>query len=213
FMGDFGFDWITLRGWNAPEFIELSLLANPIAPINFNDLRNRYRYVDGASGWNLDDHIAGSDNILCSPADARVECLHPGMELVVGTAPVPEDALGPAPAPGAPRPVIGQNFPGGSGAAKLAGLTELMDAFDATLPTRPADPLGFKGVGFMGGDILLGGLGSDILEGKQGDDLIDGDVWLNVQLRAVLNNGTIKLVDDPRDLVDDVFADPQRLNP
>jgi beta-lactam-binding protein with PASTA domain len=29
----------------------------------------------------------------------------------------------------------------------------------------------------------------------------------------VLNDGTVKLVDDPRDLVADVFADPQRLNP
>jgi hypothetical protein len=24
FMGDYGFDWITLRGWPAPEFIELA---------------------------------------------------------------------------------------------------------------------------------------------------------------------------------------------
>jgi Ca2+-binding RTX toxin-like protein len=65
----------------------------------------------------------------------------------------------------------------------------------------------------MGGDILLGGLGSDTLEGKLGDDLIDGDAWLNVQLRAVYNNGTIRIVDSPRDLVADVFADPQLLNP
>ncbi|PYR33850.1 MAG: hypothetical protein DMF93_24400, partial [Acidobacteria bacterium] len=204
FLGDFGFDWITLRGWNAPEFVELSLLANPAVPINFNDLRNRYRFVDGASGWDLDDHIAGSNNILCSPLDGRLECLHPGMELQVGTPPVQVPAVG----------VPGQvNFRGGSGAAKIAGLTALMNAFGPTLLTSPADPAGFKGVGFMGGDILLGGLGSDILEGKQGDDLIDGDVWLNVQLRAVLNDGTIKLVDDPRLLADDVFADPQRLNP
>jgi beta-lactam-binding protein with PASTA domain len=204
FMGDFGFDWITLRGWNAPEFVELSLLANPAVPINFNDLRNRYRFVDGASGWDLDDHIAGSDNILCAPTDARLECLHPGMELVVGTPPVQVPAKG----------VAGQvNFRGGSGAAKIAGLIDLMNAFDPTLLTSPADPNGFKGVGFMGGDILLGGKGSDVLEGKQGDDLIDGDVWLNVQLRAVMNDGTIKLVDDPRLLADDVFADPQRLNP
>jgi Ca2+-binding RTX toxin-like protein len=42
----------------------------------------------------------------------------------------------------------------------------------------------------MGGDILLGGTGSDVLEGKLGDDLIDGDRWLNVQLRAVMNDGT-----------------------
>ena len=65
----------------------------------------------------------------------------------------------------------------------------------------------------MGGDILLGGTGSDTLEGKRGDDLIDGDVWLNVQLRAVMNDGTVKLVDSLGELVDDVFADPQRLNP
>ena len=49
----------------------------------------------------------------------------------------------------------------------------------------PAIPL-VKGVGFMGGNILLGGEGSDQLEGGMGDDLIDGDLWLNVQLRAVV---------------------------
>jgi beta-lactam-binding protein with PASTA domain len=210
FFGDYGFDWITLRGWGAPEFIELDLLANPNVPLNFNDLRNRYRFVDGASGWNLDDHIAGSNNILCDPAAEvlAVECLVPGMELTAGTAPVPVPAVG----------VPGQfNFRGGSGAAKIAGLTELMgpNGFNADLnaPAIPGTLRPVKLVGFMGGDILLGGLGSDTLEGKQGDDLIDGDVWLNVQLRAVMNDGTIKLVDDPRDLVDDVFADPQRLNP
>ena len=66
---------------------------------------------------------------------------------------------------------------------------------------------------WIGGNLLLGGLGNDTIEGRGGDDLIDGDSWLNVQLRAVLNDGTVKLVDDPRLLVDDVFADPQRLNP
>jgi beta-lactam-binding protein with PASTA domain len=213
FFGDYGFDWITLRGWNAPEFIELDLLANPAVPLNFNDLRNFYRFVDGASGWNLNDHIAGSTNFLCDPAAEAlvVECLLPGMELTVGTAPVPVAAIGPAGALGA------VNFRGGSGALKIAGLTDLMgpNGFNADLNAPPVSINGklVKGVGFMGGDILLGGLGSDTLEGKKGDDLIDGDVWLNVQLRAVLNDGTIKLVDDPRDLIQDVFADPQRLNP
>src|SRR4029078_8501125 len=84
-------------------------------------------------------------------------------------------------------------------------------AFNKSL-LDPAVP-GVKGVGFMGGDILLGGKGNDTLEGKLGDDLIDGDRWVNVQLRAVRNGGTIKLVDSPADLVDDVFSDPQRLNP
>src|SRR5437764_9910001 len=100
FFGDFGFDWITLRGWNAPEFIELSLLANPLAPLNFNDLRNRYRFVDGASGWDLNDHIAGSHKALCNIALGEIigvaECLVPGMELKAGTAPQHVPAVGPA---------------------------------------------------------------------------------------------------------------------
>jgi len=183
FFGDYGFDWITLRGWNAPEFIELSLAANPAVNLNFNDLRNRYRFVDGASGWDLDDHIAGSNNVLCEPPGEVAECLIPGMELTV------------------------------AGAAKITGLTELMGpaGFNKSL-VDPAVP-GVKNVGFMGGDILLGGLGSDVLEGKLGDDLIDGDLWMNVQLEATFNDGTVRLVNGPRDLVQDVLSDPQRLNP
>jgi beta-lactam-binding protein with PASTA domain/Ca2+-binding RTX toxin-like protein len=204
FFGDYGFDWITLRGWAEPNFIELSLLANPLVNLNFNDLRNVYRFVDGASGWDLDDHIAGSNNVLCDPPGEVAECLIPGMELRAGSAPVSESAIG----------VAGQvNFRRGSGAANIAGLTQLMGAtgFNKNL-NDPAVP-GVKGVGFMGGDILLGGKGNDILEGKKGDDLIDGDRWMNVQLRAVLNDGSIKLVNDPTSLRDDVFSDPQRLNP
>jgi hypothetical protein len=183
FFGDFGFDWITLRGWPLPVFVELSLLADPLVNLNFNDLRNVYRFVDGASGWDLNDHIAGSNNVLCDPPGEVAECLIPGMELTA------------------------------AGAAKIAGLTELMGptGFNKNL-ADPAIP-GIKGVGFMGGDILLGGRGSDVLEGKLGDDLIDGDRWLNVQLVATLNDGTVKRVDSARALVDDVFSDPQRLNP
>jgi Ca2+-binding RTX toxin-like protein len=154
FFGDYGFDWITLRGWPRPEFVELSLLADPAVALNFNDLRNRYRFVDGASGWDLDDHIAGSNKVLCDPPGEVAECLIVGMELTA------------------------------AGAAKITGLTALMGpaGFNKDL-NDPAVP-GVKGVGFMGGDILLGGKGSDLLEGKKGDDLIDGDLWLNVQLRA-----------------------------
>src|SRR4051812_10162214 len=209
FFGDYGFDWITLRGWNAPEFIELSLLAVPGIPLNFNDLRNKYRFVDGASGWDLDDHIAGSSKALCNPALGEIigvaECLVAGMELKTGTPPVQVPVVGVI--PGNPF-----NIRGGSGAAKITGLPELMGPAGFNVNLNDPAVAGVKGVGFMGGDVLLGGLGSDTLEGKEGDDLIDGDLWLNVQLRAVLNDGTIKLVDDPRDLIQDVFADPQRLN-
>jgi beta-lactam-binding protein with PASTA domain/Ca2+-binding RTX toxin-like protein len=182
FFGDFGWDMITLQNWPAPEFVELGLLAAPGAVLNFNDLRNRYRFVDGASGWDLDDHIAGSDFQLCDPAAAEVaECLLVGMELTQAYA------------------------------NKVTGLEALINAFGKSL-LDPAVP-GVKGVGFMGGELLMGGRGSDLLEGKGGDDLIDGDVWLHVALKATLNDGTVKVVDDPRLLVDDVFSDPQRLNP
>jgi Animal haem peroxidase/Bacterial Ig domain/RTX calcium-binding nonapeptide repeat (4 copies)/PASTA domain len=171
FFGDFGFDWITQRGWPVPADIELDLLAFPNVPINFNDLRNMYRLVDGASGWDLDDHIRG-DNRVDDPA-APVERQNlPGMELTV------------------------------AGAAKIIGLTELVGpaGFNITLPWKA-------------GNILLGGAGRDVIEGKAGNDLIDGDRWLDVELVATLNDGTVKRVWDPRDLIADVFSDPQRLNP
>ena len=163
-----------------------SLLADPLVNLNFNDLRNVYRFVDGASGWDLDDHLAGSKHVLCDRrrrGGSRRDASSSGMELTA------------------------------AGAAKITGLTALMGPAGSTSRWWGNAIPGIKGEGFMGGDILLGGRGSDLLEGKQGDDLIDGDVWLNVQLRAVLNDGTIKLVDDPRDLVQDVFSNPQRLSP
>jgi beta-lactam-binding protein with PASTA domain len=189
FFGDYGFDWITMRGWpvaarndgSAGPSVDLSILAVPLVPLNFNDLRNKYRFVDGASGWKFNDEIRGDNNTLCNPPGETAECLLVGMELTV------------------------------AGAAKISGLTELMAAFGKSL-LDPAIP-GIKGVGFLGGNILIGGEGSDTIEGMGGDDLIDGDVWLNVQLEATLNDGTVKLVDGPRALIDDVFSDPQRLNP
>jgi len=198
FFGDFGWDWVTLRSWAFPEHIELSLAALPVAPVNFNDLRNFYRFVDGASGWDLDDIIDG-DNRVDDPA-AEPEMLNqPGMELLTGTpavatSPVNADCLANATC------AAQKNFSGGSGAAKIAGLPQLLTAWGQALP-------------YKAGNILLGGRGSDLIYGGAGDDLIDGDRWLNVQLQANLNDGSVKLVDDPRLLVDDLFADPQLLNP
>ena len=171
FFGDYGFDWVTQRGWQVPADIELDLVAIPGVLLNFNDLRNRYRLVDGASGWDLDDHIRGDSRVDDPTVAPELQNL-PGMELTT------------------------------AGAAKIAGLTQLVGptGFNITLPWKA-------------GNILLGGAGRDLIEGKGGDDLIDGDRWLDVQLIATLNDGTVKAVWDPRDLIDDVFADPQRLNP
>ena len=177
FFGDFGFDWVTYRAWRFAADIELDLLALPAVPLNFNDLRNKYRMVDGASGWDLNDHVRGDSRVGDPAAPPELFNL-PGTELTA------------------------------AGAAKIAGLAQFITDFGQVLP-------------FNAGNILLGGLGSDLIEGKGGDDLIDGDLWLNVQLRAVLNNGTVKVVNSPRELVDDVFSDDpafaafngQRLNP
>ncbi|HEX3314079.1 MAG TPA: peroxidase family protein, partial [Gemmataceae bacterium] len=171
FFGDFGFDWVTQRGWPAPGDIELDVLAFPNVPINFNDLRNHYRLVDGASGWDLDDHIQG-DNRVDDPAAELERQNLAGMELTA------------------------------AGAAKILGLSELVGpaGFNITLPWKQ-------------GNILLGGGGRDVIRGGAGNDLIDGDRWLDVQLVARMNDGTTKTVWDPRDLVDEVFSDPQRLNP
>src|SRR5262249_22448550 len=168
---------------------------------------------------------------VCDPAVELlpIECLVPGMELTAGTPPVPEAA----------KNVPGQfNFRGGSGAAKIAGLTDLLGPngfnVDLNAPAVTTNGRLVKNVGYMAGDILLGGKGSDTLEGERGNDLIDGDVWLNVQLRAVLNPGftfpvgspcnqdqngqpappsNIGFCDDQRYLIHFAFADPQQLNP
>ena len=63
------------------------------------------------------------------------------------------------------------------------------------------------------GNIILGGPGSDLIEGRGGNDILDGDRWLNVQLEGTLTDGTVKTVTTLHDLRNDVFADPQRLNP
>jgi Ca2+-binding RTX toxin-like protein len=59
---------------------------------------------------------------------------------------------------------------------------------------------------FRGGNIILGGAGSDLIEGRGGDDILDGDRWLNVQLRATYNNGTIRRFDSLHQAKTDVFA-------
>ncbi len=194
FFGDYGFDIFTMRGWPAPGEIDLSFLPLPGVILNFNNLANMYRFVDGASGWDLNDHIVGDDNVFDPAAPVEIQ-LQPQMALT-------------------------EEY-----AAKVAGLRDLIvNGFGITPTDAPVDF--FSNAGgepgilaytrhtlWIGGNLLLGGLGSDTIEGRGGDDLIDGDAWFNVQLRAVLNDGTVKLVDDPRLLVDDVFSDPQRLNP
>ena len=112
-----------MRSWPVPAentgttgfSVDLGLLALVNAPVNFNDLRNHYRFVDGASGWKFNDEIRGDDNQLCTPPGEVAECFVIGMELVRGTAPHTEQARR-----GDGTAIAGQvNFRGGNGAAKI----------------------------------------------------------------------------------------------
>ena len=205
FFGDYGFDWLTLRGWQLPEFVELSLLAVPGIVLNFNDLRNKYRFTDGASGWDLDDHIAGDNNVF-DPAAAIERQLQPQMAMTVEGA--------------AKITGLTELVTTGFGIVPSNAPVVFVDTAGGVPNGAPGAGVGaIRHILFIGGNVLLGGRGSDTLEGKAGDDLIDGDVWLNVQLEATLNPDpvtgavVVKRVDDPRLLTDDVFATPQRLNP
>ena len=59
--GDVGFDWVTSDGFNAPSNIDLSrLIINaglPGEPVTVD----RFKFVEAASGWNLNDTIIGDD--------------------------------------------------------------------------------------------------------------------------------------------------------
>ncbi len=83
------------------------------------------------------------------------------------------------------------------GIARIAGLAGLLPA---------------GATSWAEGNIILGGLGNDLIEGRGGNDRIDGDAWLNVQLRAVMNDGTIRLANSLHELKNDVFATPPRLS-
>jgi Ca2+-binding RTX toxin-like protein len=92
--------------------------------------------------------------------------------------------------------VLGHHVLNAAGIARIAGLADIL-------------PPGATSWGE--GNIILGGLGSDLLEGRGGNDILDGDRWLNVQLRGVLNDASVKLVDSLQALKLDVVEG--RLSP
>jgi len=63
---------------------------------------------------------------------------------------------------------------------------------ESTLVQLPNDPVTgeARGLGWTGGEIILGGGGSDLLNGEEGDDILDGDSALDVGL-AVAGETTI----------------------
>ena len=73
FLGLSGFDWITQRANPVPGDIELEL-SPFLAGLNLNDTRDKYLFVDGASGWDLNDHIRGDNNVVdaAAPIERRL---------------------------------------------------------------------------------------------------------------------------------------------
>ena len=59
--GDFGFDWTTHRGSGETEIdLALPLVLPPGAPVG-QQLMDRFKLVEAASGWDLNDTISGDD--------------------------------------------------------------------------------------------------------------------------------------------------------
>ncbi len=59
--GDVGFDWVVSDGFNAPANIDLDRLIIE-AELPGADLTvDRFKFVEAASGWNLDDIVVGDD--------------------------------------------------------------------------------------------------------------------------------------------------------
>jgi Ca2+-binding RTX toxin-like protein len=187
--GGFGFDWDTYKLKPTPADADLNILI--IDPLDVNFLRDRFSMVEALSGSPFNDMLLGDNRIfggrIFDPAVAGQTC-------------------DPVVAQGVLETTFYCNELSPAGIANITGL----NALTAGRTLLPGDP--HAGT-FAHGNIILGGPGSDMIMGRDGDDIIDGDAWLNVQLKATLNDSSVKLVDSMQALIADVFADPQRLNP
>ncbi|MCE7913848.1 MAG: heme peroxidase [Nitrosomonas sp. PRO4] len=153
--GDVGFDWTVSDGQNTAADIDLDRLIVE-ADLPGADLTvDRFKFVEGASGWNLNDTIRGDDATfteltLVDPLSGQNNALD-NVNAIRNSA----------------NQIIGHSA--ADRIAQINGLSGLLGG--ATV--------------FDSGNILLGGGGSDIIEGRGGDDIIDGDAWLNTRIVAL----------------------------
>ncbi|HYU46130.1 MAG TPA: peroxidase family protein, partial [Terriglobales bacterium] len=185
--GGFGYDWTDYKLRPTPADADLNILL--VDPLGVNFLRDRFAQVEALSGTPSNDVLRGDNRIFGG---------------TVFTPPIPGQTCDPVLVPGVLETTFYCNELSPAGIANIAGLNAL-----TALRTLPAPNAGT----FAQGNIILGGPGSDLILGRDGNDIIDGDAWLQVQLRAVYNDGTVKLVDSMLALSADVFGDPQLLNP
>jgi Ca2+-binding RTX toxin-like protein len=148
-----GFDWIISLNDPDPANVDLTrVLVGDAAPVN--DTLDRFDEVEGASGWNLNDILRGTDfapKVVVGAGDIGCNVLdQDGLDRIVGL-----DALVTSlPSPAQP--------------VRDAAVTRFCN---------------IEGDFVWGeGEILIGGAGSDILEGRGDNDILDGDRYMNVRL-------------------------------
>jgi Ca2+-binding RTX toxin-like protein len=59
-VGNLGFDWATYKNNPQPAIADLNI--GIFAPVDINVLRDKFKTVEGLSGWNLNDQLKGSDS-------------------------------------------------------------------------------------------------------------------------------------------------------
>jgi Ca2+-binding RTX toxin-like protein len=187
--GTRGYDWQIQARSVEPGYSDLNIHIDN-AP---GALANRYLLTEAVSGWDKNDQIFG-DN--WAPIEQDVELHVPWGSNALTTAGIDKIA--------GLRDVIGEHHIKHYKDPELPG-----DEGEGGPPVHNNPPLELDGFG--DGNILLGGGGSDTIRGRGANDIIDGDAWLDIHLRATLNDGTVKLVDNMAALSGDVFA--KRLNP
>ena len=153
--GDVGFDWTVSDGQNTAADIDLSRLIIDLGLPGADLTVDRFKMVEAASGWNLNDTVRGDDATFTELT--LVDPLSGQNNALDNTNAIRNSA----------NQIIGHSAV--DRIAQINGLSGLLGG--ATV--------------FDSGNILLGGGGSDIIEGRGGDDIIDGDAWLNTRIVAL----------------------------
>ncbi|MBJ6125028.1 peroxidase family protein [Microvirga splendida] len=150
--------------WAIHKFNSENADSDLLTPIFTTDeadiLRDRFDQVEALSGWDNNDVLKGDNR----------------SEFGDGEAP-------PIPGANVEASDFSNNELTQEGIDRIANLRALLGDFAKPETGNPND------VGFVSGNILLGGGGNDVIEGRGGDDVIDGDSWLNVRIR-IMHNGT-----------------------
>jgi Ca2+-binding RTX toxin-like protein len=177
--GMWGFDWGIAKYDPADVNFNLALgvaFPNVIGGV----LRDRFDFVEAASGWKHNDTLEGDER---------------GRTVAGGADPLfVNDTLT---AEGIDR-INGFRSWFGFGTANPTGLDTILASGVAGATTTE----------FRNGNILLGGDGNDTLQGRGGYDLLDGDSWLNVRIKINIGGGVFYYAESLNPDINVVNGDP-----